>query len=57
VTRLRLLDRMIGRLGAAQYFHEQPRPLPVDLSEARAMAALRFFRWMRQPRLPLFLSS
>jgi len=30
----RLLDRKIGRLGAAQYY-EQPRPLPVDLSEAR----------------------
>ena len=31
----RLLDRKIGRLGAVQYFDEQPRPLPVDLSEAR----------------------
>ena len=34
----RLLDREIGRLSAAQYFDERPRPLPVDLSEARAIA-------------------
>src|SRR6266540_121400 len=34
----RLLDWNVGRLGAAQYFNDHPRPLPVELRESRTVA-------------------
>jgi hypothetical protein len=44
----RLLDRKIGRVGATQDFGQEPRPLPKQFGEARAVGEQpTFFRGLR----------